>query len=57
MARARTAAVLDAVTDLVPRGALNPHVTGTFPPARAEEAPRAVENGHTRGKILIEVVA
>ncbi|MFE1881289.1 NADP-dependent oxidoreductase [Streptomyces diastatochromogenes] len=57
VARARTAAVLDAVADLVLRGALNPHVTRTFPLDRAEEALRAVEDGHTRGKIVIEVSA
>lgn len=55
--RARTAAVLDAVADLVVRGALNPHVTGTFPLERAGQALRAVEDGHTRGKIVIEVTA
>ncbi|MEU6091856.1 NADP-dependent oxidoreductase [Streptomyces sp. NPDC047085] len=55
--RARTAAVLDALADLVLRGALNPHVTRTFPLDRAEEALRTVENGHARGKIVIEVTA
>ncbi|ANP52892.1 NADPH:quinone reductase-like Zn-dependent oxidoreductase [Streptomyces griseochromogenes] len=53
--RARTAAVLDALADLVLRGALNPHVTSAFPLERAEEALRAVEGGHARGKIVIEV--
>lgn len=55
--RARTAAVLQAVADLVLRGALNPHVTRTFPLDRAEEALRTVEDGHARGKIVIEVNA
>ncbi|GHI09845.1 NADPH:quinone reductase [Streptomyces cellostaticus] len=57
VARARTAAVLEAVADLVLRGALNPHVTRTFPLDRAEEALRTVEDGHARGKIVIEVSA
>ncbi|MEU6508313.1 NADP-dependent oxidoreductase [Streptomyces sp. NPDC046942] len=55
--RARTAAVLDAVADLVVRGDLKPHVTRTFPLEQAGAALRAVEDGHTRGKIVIEVAA
>ncbi|KOV64132.1 NADP-dependent oxidoreductase [Streptomyces sp. MMG1121] len=55
--RARTAAVLDAVADLVVRGELKPFVTRTFPLADAGRALRAVEEGHTRGKIVIEVAA
>ncbi|WP_037854011.1 NADP-dependent oxidoreductase [Streptomyces sp. NRRL S-340] len=55
--RARTAAVLDALADLVARGALDPHVTATFPLERAAEALRTVEDGHARGKVVIEVAA
>nr|BFD86350.1 NADP-dependent oxidoreductase [Streptomyces sp. Xyl84] len=55
--RARTAAVLDALADLVVRGALDPHVTATFPLERAAEALRTVEEGHARGKVVIEVAA
>ncbi|MEU5090474.1 NADP-dependent oxidoreductase [Streptomyces sp. NPDC021356] len=55
--RARTAAVLDAVAELVVRGALDPHVTQTFPLERAAEALRTVEDGHARGKVVIEVAA
>ncbi|MFF3937032.1 NADP-dependent oxidoreductase [Streptomyces phaeofaciens] len=55
VARARTAAVLDAVARLVAEGDLDPYVTRTFPLARAGEALRAVEDGHVRGKIVIEV--
>ncbi|GHE03352.1 NADP-dependent oxidoreductase [Streptomyces alanosinicus] len=55
--RARTAAVLDEVADLAVRGALKTHVTGVFPLARAGEALRAVEEGHTLGKLVIEVDA
>lgn len=55
VARARTAAVLDAVARLVAEGDLDPYVTRTFPLARAGEALRAVEDGHARGKVVIEV--
>ncbi|MEU8967802.1 NADP-dependent oxidoreductase [Streptomyces monashensis] len=55
--RARTAAVLEAVADLAVRGALNAHVTRTFPLDQADRALRAVEDGHTLGKIVIEVAA
>ncbi|MFF4486573.1 NADP-dependent oxidoreductase [Streptomyces sp. NPDC001544] len=55
VARARTSAVLDAVAELVVKGDLDPHVTGTFPLERAGQALRAVEDGHARGKTVIEV--
>jgi NADPH:quinone reductase-like Zn-dependent oxidoreductase len=38
-------------------GKLDPHVTQTFPLDRAGEALRTVEDGHARGKIVIEVAA
>ncbi|MFF3464237.1 NADP-dependent oxidoreductase [Streptomyces sp. NPDC001984] len=57
VARARTAAVLDEVARLVVNGDLDPHVTRTFPLERADEALRAVEDGHVRGKIVIEAAA
>ncbi|MGW1101981.1 NADP-dependent oxidoreductase [Streptomyces sp. NPDC002540] len=57
VARARTAAVLDEVANLVVTGVLRTYVTGTFPLADAGAALRAVEGGHTRGKIVIEVAA
>jgi NADPH:quinone reductase-like Zn-dependent oxidoreductase len=53
--RARTAAVLEAVAHLVVNGELDPHVTRTFPLDQAGEALRTVEDGHTRGKVAIEV--
>lgn len=53
--RARTGAVLDAVAALVLEGALDPYVTRTFPLAEADQALRAVESGHTRGKIALTV--
>ncbi|MHA5053640.1 NADP-dependent oxidoreductase [Streptomyces sp. SD15] len=55
--RARTAAVLDEVARLVADGSLRPFVTQTFPLDRAGEALATVENGHARGKIVIEVAA
>nr|WSZ99777.1 NADP-dependent oxidoreductase [Streptomyces sp. NBC_00857] len=53
--RLRTAAVLDEVAKLVVDGTLRPYVTRTFPLGRADEALRAVEDGHAQGKIVIEV--
>ncbi|MFJ3712874.1 MULTISPECIES: NADP-dependent oxidoreductase [unclassified Streptomyces] len=53
--RARNAAVLDEVARLAVSGVLRTYVTRTFPLAEAAEALRAVEGGHTRGKIVIEV--
>ena len=55
VARVRTSDRLAAVADLVVRGDLDPHVTQTFPLERAGEALRTVEEGHARGKIVIEV--
>jgi NADPH:quinone reductase-like Zn-dependent oxidoreductase len=55
--RARSADVLDALAGLAVRGALKPHVTRAFPLAEAGQALRAVEAGHTLGKIVIEVSA
>ncbi|MFJ6657307.1 NADP-dependent oxidoreductase [Streptomyces sp. NPDC091377] len=53
--RARTAAVLEAVADLVVQGDLDPQVGARFPLERAGEALREVESGHARGKVVIEV--
>ncbi|MFF3849959.1 NADP-dependent oxidoreductase [Streptomyces sp. NPDC002328] len=53
--RARDAAVLRAVADLVAKGALAPHVTRTYPLTQAAEALREVENGHALGKVVIEI--
>ncbi|MET9789376.1 NADP-dependent oxidoreductase [Streptomyces canus] len=55
VARARSAAVLEEVARLVLKGDLVPHITETFPLDRAGEALRAVEDGHARGKTVIEV--
>jgi NADPH:quinone reductase-like Zn-dependent oxidoreductase len=53
--RARNRVVLDAVAELVAVGKLRPLVTSTYPLQRAPEALRLVEQGHARGKIVIEV--
>jgi NADPH:quinone reductase-like Zn-dependent oxidoreductase len=53
--RARTSAVLDEMAKLVVDGVLRPYVTQTFPFGQAADALRTVENGHARGKIVIEV--
>ena len=53
--RNRTSDRLEAVADLVVKGDLDPNVTRTFPLDRAGEALRAVEEGHSRGKTVIEV--
>ncbi|WP_329139774.1 NADP-dependent oxidoreductase [Streptomyces sp. NBC_01476] len=55
VARERTSAVLEAVAGLVTDGVLDPFVTQTFPLDRAGDALRAVEAGHARGKIVIEL--
>ncbi|WP_405875907.1 NADP-dependent oxidoreductase [Streptomyces sp. NBC_00005] len=55
VARVRTPERLAAVADLVVSGDLDPHVTQTFPLEQAGEALRTVEEGHARGKIVIEV--
>ncbi|MGW5862842.1 NADP-dependent oxidoreductase [Streptomyces sp. NPDC055239] len=57
VARARTSEVLDAVALLAVDGVLRPEVTATYPLERADEALRAVEAGHVRGKVVIEVGA
>lgn len=57
VARARTADVLDEVAKLVVDGKLRPFVTRTFPIDGAGAALRTVEDGHARGKIVIEVPA
>ncbi|KND26223.1 NADP-dependent oxidoreductase [Streptomyces acidiscabies] len=53
--RARNAAVLEAVADLVVQGALDPYVTARFSLDDAGEALRGVEDGHARGKVVIEI--
>jgi len=53
--RERTTRALEAVVRLVAEGAVDPFVTGTYPLDQADRALRAVEDGHARGKVVIEV--
>ncbi|MFI1096883.1 NADP-dependent oxidoreductase [Streptomyces sp. NPDC020917] len=53
--RERSTRALEAVVRLVAEGALDPFVTRTFPLDQADLALRAVEEGHTRGKVVIKV--
>ncbi|HEX6344474.1 NADP-dependent oxidoreductase [Umezawaea sp.] len=46
---------LEAITDLVDRGLVRPHVSRTFPLADVAAAHELVESGHTRGKIVLVV--
>ncbi len=57
VARARNAEVLTEIARLTEAGVLHPLVTAVYPLDRADEALRAVEEGHARGKIVIEVTA
>jgi NADPH:quinone reductase-like Zn-dependent oxidoreductase len=47
--------LLGAVVELVRTGVLDPMVTRVVPFARAAEAVRAVEGGHTLGKVVLEM--
>ncbi|WP_329361991.1 NADP-dependent oxidoreductase [Streptomyces sp. NBC_00669] len=51
----RDPALLGAVVELVRAGALDPRVTRVVPFAQAPEAVRAVEGGHTVGKVVLEM--
>jgi NADPH:quinone reductase-like Zn-dependent oxidoreductase len=53
--RDRRRAVLERIVEWTEQGALDPFVTATYPLERAPDALRAVENGHARGKIVLEV--
>jgi NADPH:quinone reductase-like Zn-dependent oxidoreductase len=44
---------MQAIADLVAQGAMRAFVQDTFPFARAAEAHRAAETGHTRGKLVL----
>lgn len=48
---------LTSVTELAANGALTPAVTQTFPLVVAPEAHRAIESGHTTGKIVLHTGA
>ncbi|MER5866300.1 NADP-dependent oxidoreductase [Kitasatospora sp. NPDC002040] len=53
--RTRTSAVLAELAALVAAGAVDPHVSETFTLDRADEAMLAVESGHARGKVVVEI--
>ena len=53
--RDRTTAVLRRLAGLVADGTLDPHVTETFPLAKAADALALVEHGHTTGKVVIDI--
>jgi NADPH:quinone reductase-like Zn-dependent oxidoreductase len=55
VARARDQATLETLAQLVIGGALNPYVSRTFTLDQAAEALRLIEQGHVRGKVVIEV--
>jgi NADPH:quinone reductase-like Zn-dependent oxidoreductase len=55
VARARDQATLDTLAQLVISGVLNPYVSHTFPLNQAAQALHLVEEGHVRGKVVIEV--
>ncbi|GLW59361.1 NADP-dependent oxidoreductase [Kitasatospora phosalacinea] len=50
-----TAAPLAALAELVAAGTLDPHITARYPLERAAEAMAAVEGGHARGKLILEM--
>ncbi len=53
--RRRTPDALSRLTGLVQRRELDPHVTATYPLARAGEAVAVVESGHATGKVVVTV--
>lgn len=53
--RDRTSTVLDAVVALVVAGKIDPHVAEVFPLDDAAAALQAVEGGHARGKVVLEI--
>ncbi|OKJ15822.1 NADP-dependent oxidoreductase [Kitasatospora sp. CB01950] len=50
-----TAAVLTALADLVADGTLDAHISARYPLEHAAEAIAAVESGHARGKLILEM--
>lgn len=46
---------LEALTDLVEKGQLRPHVESVLPLEQAAEAHRLIEQGRTTGKIVLSV--
>ncbi|MET9265831.1 NADP-dependent oxidoreductase [Amycolatopsis sp. NPDC004079] len=46
---------LERVAELMAEGRLDPHITGTYPLARAREALALVESRHASGKLVISI--
>ncbi|MYW96464.1 NADP-dependent oxidoreductase [Amycolatopsis rubida] len=46
---------LERVAELMAGGRLDPHITGTYPLARAQEALALVESRHASGKLVISI--
>ncbi|MGW7531457.1 NADP-dependent oxidoreductase [Amycolatopsis sp. NPDC054798] len=46
---------LERVAELMAEGRLDPHITGTYPLARAQEALALVESRHASGKLVISI--
>lgn len=55
--RRRDPEALAKITAVVQYGLVDPHVTATYPLARAGEALAAVETGHAGGKVVVAVSA
>jgi NADPH:quinone reductase-like Zn-dependent oxidoreductase len=53
--RDRTSRVLDIVAAMVETGKLDPHVQDVLPLDKAADALTAVETGHAKGKVVIQV--
>ena len=45
----------ERVAELMTTGRLDPHITRTYPLARADEALALVESGHASGKLVIDL--
>jgi len=47
--------ILEECADLMEKGKFKMHVSQTFPLERAADAHRAIEQGHTTGKIVLTI--
>jgi D-arabinose 1-dehydrogenase-like Zn-dependent alcohol dehydrogenase len=46
---------LAEMSELIADGGLRPHVEETFPLERAAEAMQRLQDGHVRGKLVLEI--
>lgn len=46
---------LTALTELLARGSIAPHVSGVFPPERAAEAHALIEGGRVEGRLVLDL--